>query len=171
MRKFFVVNFSTFLKHFWQPNTTLVENPSSLLFSYVSLSLISCSLSQLKTHSISQLKTKSLPSLSLSLSLSNQWVGLYLISLSLNSMVKIAVVELIGTHFHIDLDQDSLVLDFQEARFPPMDLFFSNFYRFGIYEFAFWVWYLSRVWFFWVHVMFWVCWRLIIGFLFVLFVF
>ena len=112
------------------------------------------------------------PSLSLSLSLSNRWVGLYLISLSLNSIVKIAVVELIGTHFHIDPDQVSLVLSFQEARFPPMDMFFFfNFYRFGVYEFAFWVWYLWRVWFFWVHVMFWVCWRLIIGFVFVLFVF
>ena len=96
LRTKFVVNFTTFLKHFGQPNTKLVENPSSLLFSYVSLSLISCSLSQLKTHSISQLKTKSLhppPSLSLSLSpLSfSLWVGLYLISLSLSSMVKIAV--------------------------------------------------------------------------------
>ena len=47
------------------------------------------------------------------------------------------MVEPIGTYFHIDPDQDSLVLGFQEARFPPMDLFVSNFYRFGIYEFAF----------------------------------
>ena len=47
------------------------------------------------------------------------------------------MVELIGTNSHIDPDQDSLVLGFQEARFRPMDLFVSNFYRFGIYEFAF----------------------------------
>ena len=47
------------------------------------------------------------------------------------------MVESISTHFHIDPDQGSQVLGFQEARFPPMDLFVLNFYGSRIYEFAF----------------------------------
>ena len=91
MRKKIVINFSTFLKFCWQPNTISVENPVTviylLIFPYLNLSHLKFSLSLKSLHqtlsfslSLSQLKTRNL-------SLLDQYLSLSQISVSLKTVI------------------------------------------------------------------------------------